>query len=69
MLALLLNCVRCVEIEECSFIPFLHDARLNLGSCLALKPLVAVISDTPPKYYKYDPNICAQIITGLARSF
>ena len=47
--------ISCADTEDSSFIPFLHNGRLNLGSCLALRPLVSV-DDTPPKQYKYDPN-------------
>ena len=27
------------------------------------------VEDTPPKYYKYDPFVFAQVIAGLSASF
>ena len=57
----------CVEVEDSSFIPFLHDGRLSGGSCFALKPLVshlAYASEVIPIRSQY---LLAQVITGLVK--
>ena len=59
--SLLLTCAGCVEREDSSFIPLLHDGRLNLGSC-------PETPDFPSKIRLPSiTNTCAQVITGLSR--
>ena len=53
---LVLTCVVCLEIVKSSFLPFVRGETEIKARASQGQPPPLFHQDTPPKYYKYDPN-------------